>query len=232
MTPLGALLGVVLVFHDVSNRRQAEQQLEISEVRYRRLFESAHDGILILDAVTTKVLDVNPFVASLLGYPREHFLGKELWEIGVFKDSEMSKQAMLTLQRLGRIRYEDLPLLHKDGRHIPVEFVSNVYREGRRNVIQCNIRDITERKILTEHLEKATLAAEAANRSKSEFLANMSHEIRTPMGAILGFAEMLMTKSPEECAQIGCVQIIHRNSLHLLELINEILDLSKVELGS
>jgi PAS domain S-box-containing protein len=227
----GRLTGVVLVFHDITERRKAEQELEISEIRYRRLFESAHDGILILDAVTTKVLDVNPFMAELLGYPREYFLGKELWEIGVFKDAEMSKRAMATLQRLGRIRYEDLPLQHKDGRHIPVEFVSNVYQEGGQNVIQCNIRDITERKRLAHDLTKAMRDAETANRSKSEFLANMSHEIRTPMGAILGFAEMLLIKSPEECAEIGCVQIIQRNSVHLLELINEILDLSKVEAG-
>jgi PAS domain S-box-containing protein len=202
---VGRLVGIVLVFHDISHRWRVEQRLEVSEVRYRRLFESAHDGILILDAVTCKVLDVNPFVHDLLGYPREYFLGKELWEIGVFHDAEESKKAMVTLQRLGRIRYEDLPLQHIDGRHIPVEFVSNVYREGSRNVIQCNIRDITERKRLSDDLARANLAANMANRSKSEFLANMSHEIRTPMGAILGFAEMLLTKSPEECAQIGCV---------------------------
>jgi len=227
----GRLVGVVLVFHDSSDRCEEEQNLKISEVRYRRLFEAAHDGILILNAVTAKVLDVNPFMGDLLGYPREHFLEKELWEIGVFRDTEASKKAMATLQRVGHIRYEDLPLEHKDGRHIPVEFVSNVYREGRRNVIQCNIRDITERKRLTRELKKATQEAETANRSKSEFLANMSHEIRTPMGAILGFADMLLHRSPEECAQAGCVQIIQRNALHLLELINEILDLSKVEAG-
>ena len=225
------LVGVVLVFHDITNRRKAEQDLEISEIRYRRLFESAHDGILILDAITTKVLDVNPFMVALLGYPKEHFLGKELWEIGVFKDAEISKKAMATLQRAGRIRYEDLPLLHKDGREIPVEFVSNVYREGRQDVIQCNIRDITDRKHLADDLASARLDAESANRSKSEFLANMSHEIRTPMAAILGFAQMLQLKSPEECAQIGCVQIIQRNASHLLELVNDILDLSKVEAG-
>jgi len=225
------LSGVVLVFRDVSNRCEEEQNKNISEVRYRRLFEAAHDGILILDAVTAKVKDVNPFMGVLLGYPREHFLEKELWEIGVFQDADISKKAMAKLQRVGHIRYEDLPLEHKDGRHIPVEFVSNVYREGRRNVIQCNIRDITDRKRLTTDLAKATEQAKTANQAKSDFLANMSHEIRTPMGAILGFADMLLHKSPEECAEAGCVQIIQRNAQHLLELINEILDLSKVEAG-
>ena len=87
----GRLAGVVLVFHDISNRRHTEQELEVSEIRYRRLFESAHDGILILDATTSRVVDVNPFMGDLLGYPREHFLGKELWEIGVFQDADMSK---------------------------------------------------------------------------------------------------------------------------------------------
>jgi len=229
--PAGHIGGVVLVFHDISNRRKAEHEMEISEVRYRRLFEAAHDGILILNAETVRVLDVNRFMTELLGFPREYFIGKELWEIGVFKDAESSKNAMTTLQELGTIRYEDLPLKHKDGQPIPVEFVSNVYREGERDVIQCNIRDITKRKYAEQELAKAKQDADAANRAKSEFLANMSHEIRTPMNAIIGFADMLMNKSAEECGQAGCVPIIRRNALHLLELINEILDLSKIEAG-
>jgi PAS domain S-box-containing protein len=126
--------------------RATERRLEVSETRHRRLFETSHDGILLLDAATCRVLEVNRFICDLLGYPREHFLGKELWEIGVFEDKVGSQAAMDTLQRLGGIRYEDLPLQHRDGRRIPVEFISNLYLEGERKVIQCNIRDISERR--------------------------------------------------------------------------------------
>jgi PAS domain S-box-containing protein len=122
------------------------QQLEASEIRYRRLFEAARDGILILDAKTAKIIDVNPFMLDLLDYPRAHFIGKELWEIGVFPDKEQSKTAMRRLQEEKSIRFENMPLKDKSGNERPVEFVSNVYQEDHHPVIQCNIRDISERK--------------------------------------------------------------------------------------
>ncbi len=142
---------------EAADRRELRvmaRELELSEIRYRRLFETTNDGILILDGTTAKALEANRFLTDLLGYPREHFVGKELWEIGVFKDAESSKSAMLSLQETGGIRYENLPLLHKDGRHIPVEFVSNVYLEGARGVIQCNIRDISQRKVGEENVRR------------------------------------------------------------------------------
>jgi PAS domain S-box-containing protein len=120
--------------------------LQDSEKRYRRLFESARDGILILDADTGKVVDVNPFLLELLGYSYDALYGQYIWELGVFKDIAASKDAFKTLQDTEYIRYEDLPLETHDGKPIAVEFVSNVYLVDRCKVIQCNIRDITARK--------------------------------------------------------------------------------------
>ena len=132
-----------------------QQLLMESETRYRRLFETAQDGILILDAETGQISDVNPFLIDMLGYSFEDLLGKKLWEIGPFKNTEASKTAFLELQSKGYVRFEDLPLETKDGRPIAVEFVSNVYLVNHHKVIQCNIRDITERKRLAQALQKA-----------------------------------------------------------------------------
>ena len=139
------------------------KKLKDSELRYRRLFEAAQDGILILDAETGAITDVNPFLIKMLGYSREEFVEKKLWEVGAFKDVEASQDAFEALQKNEYIRYEDLPLKAKDGRLIQVEFVSNVYLVGGEKVIQCNIRDITERK----QAEDALLKSEALLREQS-----------------------------------------------------------------
>jgi diguanylate cyclase (GGDEF)-like protein/PAS domain S-box-containing protein len=131
------------------------ENLKDSELRYRRLFEAAQDGILILDAETGSITDVNPFLIKMLGYSREEFIKKRLWEVGAFKDIKASKDAFKALQKNEYIRYKDLPLRAKDGKLIQVEFVSNVYRAGHEKVIQCNIRDITERKEAQDILLKS-----------------------------------------------------------------------------
>src|SRR5512140_3558630 len=117
-----------------------------SEIRYRRLFETAKDGILILDAGTGQITDANPFLQDLLGYSHAELLGKRLWEIGPFRDIAASHGAFRKLQRKKFIRYDNLPLETKGRQHRHVEFISNVYRENGTKVIQCNIRDITPRR--------------------------------------------------------------------------------------
>ena len=130
----------------ICQETRTEQALRASELSYRRLFEAAQDGILILDVDTGRVTDVNPFLVKLLGYSHSEMVGQTVGELSPFKDI-VSNQAMLErLQQDGYVRYEDLPLEARDGRKVAVEFVSNIYQAGNKKVIQCNIRDITARK--------------------------------------------------------------------------------------
>ena len=123
-----------------------EEQMHASEARYRRLFEAAKDGIFILDYESGNILDANPFICDLLGYSWDELAGKKLWEIGVFDQKAISKEAFAVLKKERYVRYEDIPLKSKAGRTIEVEFISNIYPVGKEKVIQCNIRDISERK--------------------------------------------------------------------------------------
>jgi PAS domain S-box-containing protein len=145
-TPVVRLRSIPHDGNDGRGAARTEQTLRASEISYRRLFEAARDGILILDADTGRITDVNPFLIELLGFSLSEMIGKTVGELSPFRDV-VSNQAMLErLQQNGYVRYEDLPLETRDGRHIAVEFVSNVYQAGDKKVIQCNVRDITERK--------------------------------------------------------------------------------------
>ena len=155
-------------------RKKSEDLINASELRYRRLFEAAREGILILDAETGQIVDVNPFLIEMLGYSKEEFLGKKLWEIGPFKDVVASKQSFTELQSKKYMRYEDLPLERNDGKLINVEFVSIVYDVDNKKVIQCNIRDITERKIVEEALAQAAERDSAVSILASKLFSSIS----------------------------------------------------------
>lgn len=144
---------VVLLIQDITEQRASQAVLRASEIRYRRLFESARDGILMIDPRTRKITDANPFMSELLGYRHDELRNKELWEIGLLKDEKASRNAFRELRSKHFIRYEDLPLQNKIGERREVEFVSNLYDEEGKEVIQCNIRDITRRKEAAESLQ-------------------------------------------------------------------------------
>lgn len=145
---------ILLFIEDITRQRESQAAIRTSEIRYRRLFEAARDGILILDPMTRKITDSNPFMSELLGYSHADLLNKELWEIGLLKDEVASRTAFRALKKNHFIRYENLPLQNKSGVRHEVEFVSNLYDEDGQQVIQCNIRDITERKQTEETLRK------------------------------------------------------------------------------
>jgi PAS domain S-box-containing protein len=220
------------------NLARPNETLRTSEMRYRRLFESARDGILILNADTLRITDVNPFMFELLNYTHDEFLEKELWEIGVFKDKAASQEAFRELQLTGYLRYENLPLQTKGGKLREVEFVSNVYDEGTHRVIQCNIRDITdrkraeeERKLLLESAQAARAEADVANNIKDEFLATLSHELRTPLTSILGWSHLLDNGKLDEEGAKRAVETIVRNAEAQKQLIDELLDISRIIIG-
>jgi PAS domain S-box-containing protein len=213
--------------------------LRTSELRYRRLFESAQDGILILDGETGEIIDVNPFLLDLLNYHFADMVGLKLWEIGQFRDIAANREAFEKLQKTQYIRYEDLPLVTKDGKKIQVEFVSNVYLVDGQNIIQCNIRDISARAKVQEMSQTHLTALLVENKTKDEFLAALSHELRTPLSAIASMLDVLELQQslahmsdaqPTELDRSG-LKLIRRNVHILVSLINELLDLTHISRG-
>jgi len=157
---------------DITERKKAEYIAQVSELRYRRLFETAKDGILLIDYKTGMILDVNQFLIDLLDYSKKDFLEKHLWEVGVFKDIAASKDNFETLQKKKYVRFEDLPLVTKRGTRVDVEFVANAYAVDGSTIIQCNIRDITERK----KAEKRFLEEKMAEKNKYRGLFETSRD--------------------------------------------------------
>jgi diguanylate cyclase (GGDEF)-like protein/PAS domain S-box-containing protein len=211
------------VFQDITERKRAEEELEVSEARYRRLFETAKDGILILNAATGEIDDVNPFLIDMLGYSREDFIGKKLWQIGPMKNVKECKKAFLELQRKKYVRYEDLPLEAKDGRSVEVEFISNVYKINHNKVIQCNIRDITERKRAERAIKDAREYAESIVSTIREPLIVLGNDLRV-ISANRSFYKMFKV-TPEETNQQFIYELGDRqwDIPKLRELLEEIL---------
>ncbi len=162
-----------------------EEALRLSESRYRRLFETAQDGILVLAADTGQVVDANPFMQALLGYSPDEFVGRKLWEIGPFKSIEISKTVFAELQVKDSVRYENLSLERKDGTRVEAEFISVAYFVEKRRLIQCNIRDITERRRLEKLAEERTIELTARNEELLSKTAFFEAQVNSALDGIL-----------------------------------------------
>ncbi len=204
---------------EILQRKLLEEALQVTATRYRRLFETTKEGILILDAETGQIIDINPSLIEMLGYPREQLLKKKLWDIGVFKDIEASKTVLSDLQTKKYVRYENLPLVTKNEQILEVEFISNSYRIKNKKLVQCNIRDITERKLL-EVLREG-------------IVRTVAHELKSPLVIIKEGIGVILEKIAGDLnkKQDEILTLVNGTIDRLIRVTNNLLDISKLETG-
>jgi len=220
----------------------AQDALRKSELRYRRLFETAQDGILILDGETGTIIDANPFLLDLLGYPFEEMFGRHLWEIGELKDVAASKAAFAVLQSTEYVRYENLPLETRSGDRRQVEFGSNVYDVDGEKIIQCNIREISARVETELAARNHCVGLEFANDAKDNVLAVVLHELRTPLVEISALLDLLdlghdlaaAMSQPENSVEFDKSAIAHirHNIQFLFSVTDQLSDITHLTRGT
>ncbi len=218
----GEALNFYGAVQEISERKLAEFAISEKEAQFRRLFEAAKDGILILNAFSGKITDCNPYLMNLLGYTLDEVLGKELWEIGVFEKIVASKAAFIELQIKEYIRFENMPLKTKDGRQIAVEFVSNSYAVGNKKVIQCNIRDISERVKLEAQLRQAQKMEVVG-----QLAGGVAHDFNNLLTVINGRSQIAMDRFEPEDKTRRDLELIFKTGERAAGLTRQLLAFSR-----
>lgn len=200
------------------------ETLKISEIRFRKLFESSKDGILVFNAESGKILDVNQVLISILGLSYDQIMGKNIEDICAFKEI-ISKDKQLNDPILFAFSH--------DGRTIDVEIVSNSYQYDTTTEIQCNFRDITERKRHEKELEENKRRLEELNHTKDKFFSIISHDLRSPFNCIIGYSELMMAKvQSHDCGGIEeYADKIQKSSWSAMNLLSNLIEWSRSQSG-
>ncbi|AXS79461.1 PAS domain S-box protein [Dechloromonas sp. HYN0024] len=238
---------LVVYIVDISARTAAERALREREEIYRSIVSNAHDGICLIDPETLRFIEVNDGGLRSLGYTREEFAGKTLTDIQAVLTEAQTHDAITQALQEGTVVIENMHR-RKDGSIQFARISATALTVGGKRLVSSIWQDITDEKLIAaelaqhrEHLEElvdartaeleaARQVAELASRAKSEFLANMSHEIRTPMNAIIGLTH-LAEHHAQDAEQLGRLNKVTDAAHHLLAIINQILDISKIEAG-
>ena len=229
LSPSGGYYGRIWYNRDITERKQAESALRQAEEKYRKLVDSAGDAIIAVEAETGIILDANQMAEKILGRSRDQIIGLHLTEIQSKERREQYTEIFRKyVESLGVFQAE-LELRHIDGTIVPVEVSASIVDVQGKKIVQGIFRDIRDRKQIELSLKQAKVAAEVANRAKTEFLANMSHELRTPLNGILGYTQILKREPSLSTKQYEQLGIIQQCGEHLLTLLSDILDLSKIE---